>query len=346
MQPHAQFVPHRCHSDPWPDAAVATRSHSQGVPPRLACRSARARMGSAPPRRHTRLNQRLHQFLVTCRQIAILVQIADYQVRRQANPSGQAHRTQLPLQMVGQRAGLRQKILERGPVDTPQSWSSAETRVRDSPESSCRSRSRRRGPSPSARARSRSPRRIARARPPVPPSPRSWPPDSSTSSRTGFSTISALIISFSSSLFSASTLTICTSPGVSTWRCETRRFSFGCNNPSTSSCFSAPRPWHDTHASASPADFRQSVNLATVYTPRNIHAACRMPASAITLAPCRSNFVHVAARNINLTQPTTQRCSPAKPLIPWKTFRPGRSAAPRDRAQALPVFPHERSFPR
>jgi hypothetical protein len=45
--------------------------------------------------------------------------------------------------------------------------------------------------------------------------------DSSISSRTGFSTISASIISFSSSLFSARTLTICIRPGVRTWRCDT-----------------------------------------------------------------------------------------------------------------------------
>ena len=51
--------------------------------------------------------------------------------------------------------------------------------------------------------------------------------DSSSSSNTGFSTNSVLIISFNSSLFSASTLTICTSPGVSTCRCETFRFSLG-----------------------------------------------------------------------------------------------------------------------
>ena len=53
--------------------------------------------------------------------------------------------------------------------------------------------------------------------------------DSSISSRTGFSTISASIISFSSSLFRARTLTICMRPGVRIWRCETLRFSLGCN---------------------------------------------------------------------------------------------------------------------
>ena len=51
--------------------------------------------------------------------------------------------------------------------------------------------------------------------------------ESSSSSRTGFSTISAVIMSLSSSLLSASTLTICTSPGVRICRCETFRFSLG-----------------------------------------------------------------------------------------------------------------------
>ncbi len=51
--------------------------------------------------------------------------------------------------------------------------------------------------------------------------------ESSSSSRTGFSTISAVIMSRSSSLLSASTLTICTRPGVRICLCETFKWSLG-----------------------------------------------------------------------------------------------------------------------
>src|SRR4051812_46866878 len=54
--------------------------------------------------------------------------------------------------------------------------------------------------------------------------------EDSSSSSTGFSTISAVIMSLSSSLLSARTLTICTRPGVRICFCETRRLSFGCSS--------------------------------------------------------------------------------------------------------------------
>jgi hypothetical protein len=52
--------------------------------------------------------------------------------------------------------------------------------------------------------------------------------DSSSSSRTGFSTISLLIMSLSSSLLSARTETICTRPGVRIWRWENLTLSLCC----------------------------------------------------------------------------------------------------------------------
>ena len=73
--------------------------------------------------------------------------------------------------------------------------------------------------------------------------------ESSSSSRTGFSTISAVIMSRSSSLLSASTLTICTRPGVRICRWETFKCNLGCNNTMARSFLPSNSYYQRSHGS-------------------------------------------------------------------------------------------------
>ena len=69
---------------------------------------------SASRRRGRRDSQ---QFFVAGDQISVFVQIADDQFGGLAHFAAQAQRAQLPGQMVGQIAGLGEKILERRALD-------------------------------------------------------------------------------------------------------------------------------------------------------------------------------------------------------------------------------------
>ena len=92
-----------------PAAAIARPASSPAacdLPARAVLHAALKR-DRLRPRRPTRLQQTVDQFLVGRRQVPILVQIADHQVCRQPHLRRQAHRAKLPVQMVGQGAGLR-----------------------------------------------------------------------------------------------------------------------------------------------------------------------------------------------------------------------------------------------
>ncbi len=65
------------------------------------------------PGRLAHLHQSFDQLLVARRQVAILIEISDYQLSRCTNLRAQGQRTQLPRQMVAQRARLRQEIFKR-----------------------------------------------------------------------------------------------------------------------------------------------------------------------------------------------------------------------------------------
>ena len=54
------------------------------------------------------------QFFLGRRQITILIEIADYQLRRLVHFRGRAQSPQLPRQVIGQSRGLGEKVLKRG----------------------------------------------------------------------------------------------------------------------------------------------------------------------------------------------------------------------------------------
>ena len=139
----------------------------------------------------------------------------------------QAQSSQLPRQVIGQSRRLGEKVFKRGFFVLFILRLRAITGVKillevrseiDLVEGILGRRGSRSPPAPRSRRSSR------------PATSSSIGTVSSISSRTGFSTISASIISFSSSLLSARTLTICIRPGVRIWRCETFRFNLGCSS--------------------------------------------------------------------------------------------------------------------
>ena len=155
----------------------------------------------------------LQQFLVGREQIPIFVEIADDILGGIPQLPRNAERAKLPRKVVAERTGLRKKILERRFVAQLETVGGAKAGI----EVVLKIRAKidfvegilllpRGFDLDSATLRSRS-----ASRPAISSSRGTF---SSTSSRTGFSTISALIISLSSSLFSARTLTICIRPGV------------------------------------------------------------------------------------------------------------------------------------
>ena len=149
-----------------------------------------------------------------------------------AAAGAQAQSSQLPRQVIGQSRRLGEKVLKRGLLAVLILRLRAIARDRDNPGSTIRNRSPRMDPSvrpPALRLASRHDPAVS-LRSSRPATSSSIGTDSSISSRTGFSTISASIISFSSSLFSARTLTICIRPGVRTWRCDTLNVNFGCSS--------------------------------------------------------------------------------------------------------------------
>ena len=178
------------------------------------------------------MSESIDQLIMTGRQVPIFIQVADDELGSDLQLRLQSQCSQLPRQVIGKSSRLRKKVLERRLLAVFIFRLGAIARIKIllkvRPEINLVERvfglSRWRPSSASSRSggcRSCSCRLATSS---------SIGTDSSISSRTGFSTISASIISFSSSLLSARTLTICIRPGVRTWRCDTFKFNLGCNN--------------------------------------------------------------------------------------------------------------------
>ena len=178
------------------------------------------------------MRERLDQLIMTGREVSVFIQIADNELGGHSQLRLQRQCSQLPRQVIGQSRRLGEEVLKRGllAIFIFRLGAIARIKVVLKVRSEINFVKRILGCGRGLRRPNIQPLRGCRSCSCRLATSSSIGTVSSISSRTGFSTISASIISFSSSLLSARTLTICIRPGVRTWRCATFKFNLGCNS--------------------------------------------------------------------------------------------------------------------